>query len=81
MYTAHGIGYLTPIMFSFSPMSDRHRLASLPGATLITNAVNFPHADGAQPSLDAAKLLMEAADTPGGTSNISSPPDSDFSRQ
>jgi hypothetical protein len=56
-YTAHGIGYLTPKNFSFSRMSDRDRLAELPGATLVSSAVNFSHMKSAQPGLDAARLL------------------------
>ena len=56
-YTAHGIGYLTPSAFSFSRTSDRARLASLPGATPISNAINFPHIHSAQAGLDAAQLL------------------------
>jgi hypothetical protein len=81
MYTAHGIGYLTPSAFWFSRMSDRNRLASLPGATLAKSTVNFSHVDSAQPGLDAAKLLMEAADTPGANSNVSTPPDGALSQQ
>jgi hypothetical protein len=56
-YTAHGIGYLTPKNFSFSRMSDRDRLAELPGATLVSSAVNFSHVKSAQPGLDTARLL------------------------
>lgn len=56
-YTVHGIGYLTPSNFSFSRMSDRERLADLPGATTLTSAVNFSHVQSAQPGLDAARLL------------------------
>ena len=33
-YTAHGMGYLTPTLFTFSRALDRERLARLPGATL-----------------------------------------------
>jgi hypothetical protein len=58
-YTAHGIGYLTPTMFSFSRAIDRERLARLPGATLANSSVNFLHADSAQPGLAAARLLKE----------------------
>jgi hypothetical protein len=61
MYTAHGIGYLTPSTFSFSRMSDRDRLAGLPGAAAVSSAVNFSHVDSAQPGLHAARLLMETA--------------------
>jgi CHAT domain len=57
-YTAHGVGYLTPTMFSFSRASDRDRLAGLPGAVLAGEAVNFPHAGSAEPGLTAARLLM-----------------------
>ncbi len=56
-YTAHGIGYLTPNVFSFSRGQDRERLASLPGAMLLTSAVNFSHVRSAQLGLDAARLL------------------------
>ena len=56
-YTAHGIGYLTPGTFSFSRTSDRDRLKDMPGASTVSNAVNFSHADSAQPGLDAARLL------------------------
>lgn len=56
-YTAHGVGYLTPTMFSFSRMADRQRLIELPEAIPISNAVNFYHARSAQSGLDAAKLL------------------------
>jgi len=58
-YTAHGIGYLTPTMFSFSRAFDRERLDSLPGATLATSSVNFSHVESAQPGLTAARLLKE----------------------
>lgn len=60
MYTAHGIGYLTPTMFSFSRALDRERLSGLPGATLATSSVNFSHMESAQPGLAAARLLKEA---------------------
>jgi hypothetical protein len=56
-YTAHGVGYLTPGTFSFSRTSDRDRLKDMPGAWTVSNAVNFSHADSAQPGLDAARLL------------------------
>lgn len=56
-YTAHGVGYLTPTMFSFSRGPDRQRLIELPEAVPISNAVNFYHMRSAQPGLDAAKLL------------------------
>lgn len=56
-YTAHGVGYLTPSLFSFSRGSDRERLANLPGATLTTSAVAFSHAESAQPGLAAARLV------------------------
>jgi hypothetical protein len=69
MYNAHGIGYLTPSMFSFSRMSDRNHLAELPGATPVTNAVNFSHVENVQPGLDAARSLMELADTAPVSSN------------
>jgi hypothetical protein len=59
-YTAHGIGYLTPGTFSFSRMSDRGRLKALPGATLVSNAVNFSHVQSAEPGLDAARRLKGA---------------------
>lgn len=81
MYTAHGIGYLTPSMFQFSRMTDRDHLASLPGATLANTTVNFSHVDSAQPGLDAAKLLMEVAETPGANSDVASPPDRERLRQ
>ncbi len=58
-YTAYGIGYLTPTMFSFSRAIDRERLARLPGATLANISVNFLHADSAQPGLAAARLLKD----------------------
>ena len=56
-YTTHGVGYLTPTMFSFSRGSDRQRLMELPEAVPITNAVNFYHVQSAQPGLDAAELI------------------------
>jgi hypothetical protein len=56
-YTAHGIGYLTPTMFSFSRALDRERLSGLPGAALVSNAVNFSHVGSAQSGLTAARLL------------------------
>jgi hypothetical protein len=56
-YTAHGVGYLTPSLFSFSRGSDRERLANLPGAKLRGKSVTFPHVDSARPGLDAARLL------------------------
>ena len=56
-YTAHGVGYLTPSLFSFSRGSDRERLASLPSATLVSNSVTFSHVKSAQPGLNAARLL------------------------
>lgn len=56
-YTAHGVGYLTPGTFSFSRTSDRDRLTRMPGASLVSNAVNFSHVETAQPGLDAAALL------------------------
>jgi hypothetical protein len=80
-FTAHGIGYLTPSMFSFSRMSDRDFLRSLPGATLTTSAVSFSHVDDAQPGLEAARLLMEVADSPAPNPNVSNPPDSDLVRK
>ena len=58
-YTAHGIGYLTPTMFSFSRALDRERLSGLAGATLVSNAVNFSHAESARPGLTAARLLKD----------------------
>jgi CHAT domain len=60
VYTAHGIGYLTPSLFSFSRGQDRERLASLPGATPLTSAVNFSHVRSARQGLDAARLLKAA---------------------
>jgi hypothetical protein len=56
-YTAHGVGYLTPGTFSFSRMTDRDRLEGRPGASLLTNSVNFSHVESTQPGLDAARLL------------------------
>jgi hypothetical protein len=56
-YAAHGIGYLTPTMFSFSRALDRERLSGLPDAALVSNAVNFSHVESAQPGLTAARLL------------------------
>lgn len=56
-YTAHGVGYLTPMTFSFSRMSDRQRLMELPEAIPVRTAVNFSHMRSAQPGLDAARLL------------------------
>jgi hypothetical protein len=56
-YTTHGVGYLTPTMFSFSRGSDRQRLMELPEAVPISNAVNFYHVQSAQPGLDAAELI------------------------
>jgi hypothetical protein len=53
----HGVGYLTPSYVGFGRASDRERLAGLPGARLVTAAVNFDHADSAQPALEAARLL------------------------
>jgi hypothetical protein len=61
-YTAHGIGYLTPSLFSFSRGSDRERLASLPEATLLSNSVTFSHLKSVQPGLEAARLLKAEAD-------------------
>jgi hypothetical protein len=58
-YRAHGIGYLTPTMFSFSRAIDRERLARLPGAIVANSSVNFTHVDSAQPGLAAARLLKE----------------------
>jgi hypothetical protein len=69
-YTAHGVGYLTPTMFSFSRGSDRQRLMELPEATPISNAVNFDHVRSAQPGLDAAKLLKRHAPTVGFQDNV-----------
>lgn len=77
-YTAHVIGYLTPTMFSFSRTLDRERLSGLPGAALVSNAVNFSHVESAQPGLTAARLLHgerqdrnvnKAASTPPGVSS------------
>ena len=56
-YTAHGVGYITPTYLAFSRMSDRERLANLPGAEPLTAAVKFSHIESPQPGLDAAKLL------------------------
>jgi hypothetical protein len=56
-YTAHGVGYLTPTYFALSRMSDRERLADLPGAELLTAAVKFSHVKSPHPGLNAAKLL------------------------
>ena len=56
-YTAHGVGYLTPMTFSFSRRSDRQRLMELPEAEPISYAVNFSHVRSARPGLDAARLL------------------------
>lgn len=58
-YTAHGVGYLTPTMFSFSRAIDRERLAPLPGATVASNSVNFSHVHRAQHGLAAARLLKQ----------------------
>lgn len=55
--TAHSVGYLTPSAFSFNRTSDRERLKDLPGARPISDAVNFTHAQSAQPGLAAANLL------------------------
>jgi hypothetical protein len=57
-YTAHGVGYLTPTMFSFSRMTDRDRLADLPDAAMTAGYVNFLHTQSAKPGLAAARLLM-----------------------
>jgi hypothetical protein len=81
-YTAHGIGYLTPTMLSFSRAIDRERLARMPGATLANSSVNFSHLDSAQPGLAAARLLKEgrqdrdlnmAASIPQGASSATTP--------
>jgi hypothetical protein len=58
-YTAHGIGYLTPTLFSFSRALDRERLTDLPGAALTGSSVNFSHVGSAQPGLAAARLLKQ----------------------
>lgn len=55
--TAHGVGYLTPTAFSFSPMSARQRLMELSEARPVSNAVNFSHVQSVQPGLNAARLL------------------------
>jgi hypothetical protein len=80
MYAVSGVGYLMPSAFSFSRLSDRDRLARLPGAMLLSNAVNFSHVDGAQLGLDAARLLMETADTPA-HSTASTAPNADLLRE
>ncbi len=49
--------YLTPSTFSFSLTSDRDRLKGLPGAWLVSNAVNISYVQSALPGLDAARLL------------------------
>lgn len=67
-YSAHGVGYLTPSTFSFSRMSDRDVLIGLPGATPVTNAVNFSHAESAELGLHAAQILMETAENSGSSS-------------
>jgi len=67
-YTAHGVGYLTPTLFTFSRALDRERLASLPGATLTGDSVNFSHVQSAQHGLAAARLLK------GGSQNQESLP-------
>jgi hypothetical protein len=55
--SSHGVGYLTPTMFSFSRGSDRQRLMGMPEAVPISNAVNFYHVQSPQPGLEAAKQL------------------------
>ena len=45
-----GVGYLTPGTFSFSHTSDRDRPKGLPGAWLVSNALNFSHVEGALPA-------------------------------
>jgi hypothetical protein len=42
---------------SFSRTSDRDRLKGLPGAWLVSNAVNFSYVESALPGLDAARRL------------------------
>jgi hypothetical protein len=56
-YTAHGIGYLTPTVFSFGRALDRERLTRLPGASLTGSSVNFSHVESAQPGLAAARIV------------------------
>jgi CHAT domain len=63
-YTAHGIGYLSPSLFSFTRGSDRERLATLPGAALLSNSVTFSHIRSAQPGLDASRLIKAGAEVP-----------------
>jgi hypothetical protein len=53
----HGVGYLTPSYVGFARASDRERLLGLDGARPVTSAVNFDHAESAQPALEAARLL------------------------
>ena len=56
-YKAHGIGYITPTYFGFTRGSDREVLSGLPGAEPLPSYVRFWHVEGAQPGLDAAKLV------------------------
>lgn len=71
-YTAHGIGYLTPTMFSFSRGIDRQRLARVDGAALTGSSVNFSHVQSAQPGLAAARLLKEGVPDRHGVPSASS---------
>jgi hypothetical protein len=67
MYTAHGVGYLTPGVFSFTRGFDREQLAALPGAMMTDSAVNFSHVASALPGLEAAQLVREDRGEPRAT--------------
>jgi TIR domain len=56
-YPSPAVGYLTPRTFSFSRTADRDRLKDLPGAWVVSNAVNLSHEQSVREGLDVARKL------------------------
>jgi hypothetical protein len=56
-YRAHGMGVLTPSLFSFTRQIDRDTLVGLPDARERGSSVVFSHVESAQPGLDAARRI------------------------
>jgi hypothetical protein len=56
-YRAHGMGLITPSLFSFTRGVDQDTLLGLPGARRRGSSVVLSHVESAQPGLDAARRI------------------------